>query len=76
LENAFVHPVGNVEMLSQHITLLHQDRVLLHRLRVTTLKTVPETTWTAAGAKLFGAYRQALADRHGTKSVVCPNANL
>jgi len=44
-------------MLSQHITLLHQDRVPLHWLRAAALKTVPETTWSVSGAKLFGVYR-------------------
>jgi glycosyltransferase involved in cell wall biosynthesis len=67
-ENALVHPVGDVEMLTQHITMLHQDRVLLVKLRGASLKTVNEITWTAAGARLLQAYRGTLTARQCVKS--------
>ncbi len=60
MENALVHPVGDVEMLTQHITLLHQDRALLQKLREASIRTVPEITWTAAGARLLEAYREVI----------------
>ncbi len=51
MENALMHRVGDVEALTQHITMLHEDRALLERLRAASLRTVPEITWTAAGSK-------------------------
>jgi glycosyltransferase involved in cell wall biosynthesis len=63
MENALVHPVGDVEMLTQHITLLHQDRVLLEKLRAASLSTINEITWTAAGVKLLEAYRKVIASK-------------
>lgn len=58
--NALVHPAGEVPVLSQHITMLHEDRALLHRLRSASLATVSELTWTAAGRVLLEAYRQTI----------------
>jgi hypothetical protein len=48
-------------MLTRHITLLHQDRALLQRLRDASIRAVPEITWTAAGVRLLEAYRKVLA---------------
>lgn len=61
MENALVHRVGDVEALTQHLTMLYRDRVLLARLRAASLSTVPQFTWTAAGAKLFDVYRDTIA---------------
>lgn len=60
-ENALVHPVGDVSALAQHITLLHEDRAILERLRAASLATVSELTWTAAGRRLLTAYRETIA---------------
>ena len=51
--NSLVHPVGDVEALARHITMLHQDRALLEKLRAASIRAVPEITWTAAGRKLL-----------------------
>lgn len=59
-ENALVHGVGDVEALSQHITLLYQDRVLLEKLRTESLRTVNLITWTAAGQTLLDVYRETI----------------
>ena len=56
MENALVHRVGDVKALTEHITLLHQDRALLTRLRDASLRTLNELTWTAAGLKLLQVY--------------------
>jgi len=61
MENALVHPVGDVSTLTQHITLLHEDRGLLERLRSASLATVSELTWSAAGRRLLGVYRETVA---------------
>jgi glycosyltransferase involved in cell wall biosynthesis len=61
MENGLVHHVGDVEALAQHITLMHQDRALLKKLREASIRAVPEFTWTAAGVKLLEAYRKVLA---------------
>lgn len=60
--NALVHPVGDVETLTQQITLLYQDRELLQRLRTASLDTTDEITWTSAGVRLLDAYRQGMGD--------------
>jgi glycosyltransferase involved in cell wall biosynthesis len=61
MENALVHRVGDVAALAQHITLVHEDRALLERLRAASLATVSELTWTVAGEKLLQVYRETIA---------------
>jgi len=60
MENALIHPVGDVHLLTQHITLLHEDRRLLEKLRSSSIKTANEVTWTAAGVKLLQVYRETI----------------
>lgn len=62
MENALVHHVGDVASLSQHITMVHEDRALLHNLRANGLRLVPEITWEAAGVKLLQVYRGIIAE--------------
>ena len=62
-ENALVHPAGEVKTLAQHLSMLNEDRALLQRLRNSSLNSVKEITWTAAGAKLLQIYRDLLARR-------------
>lgn len=65
MENGLVHRVGDVATLSQHITMLHEDRALLERLRSSSLGTLQEITWAAAGVRLLQVYREVLsASRH------------
>ena len=61
METGLVHRVGDVTTLAQQITMLHEDRGLLERLRTGSLNMVPEITWTAAGARLFEVYRETIA---------------
>ena len=61
MENALVHPVGDVAMLQQHITMLHDDRALLTRLREGALASAPRLTWAAAGVVLADVYREVAA---------------
>jgi glycosyltransferase involved in cell wall biosynthesis len=68
MENALVHPVGDVSMLTQHINLLQDDRKFLQRLRATSLRLVPEVTWTVAGVKLLEVYRETITAYEDTKS--------
>ncbi len=63
MENALVHPVGNVEVLTEHLTALHRDRSLLNRLRAASLHTASEITWTGAGVRLLEVYRQVVEAR-------------
>lgn len=60
MENALVHRVGDVAALTEHITLLHENRELLNRLRAESLSTVNEITWKAAGHRLLSVYREAI----------------
>jgi glycosyltransferase involved in cell wall biosynthesis len=61
MENALVHRVGDVETLVQHITMLHEDRTLLQRLRERGLATRGQLTWAAAGVRLLEVYRETIA---------------
>jgi glycosyltransferase involved in cell wall biosynthesis len=63
MENALVHRVGDIEMLTQHITILYEDRALLKRLREASLSTASEATWTSAGVRLLQAYKEVIATK-------------
>lgn len=60
MHTGLVHRVGDVEALSQQITMLHDDRALLERLRAASLAAAPGFTWTAAGRVLLDAYRETI----------------
>jgi glycosyltransferase involved in cell wall biosynthesis len=68
LENALVHRVGNVEALTQHITMLHEDRSMLERLRAASLQIAPEFTWASAGVRLLDVYRETIAAHAAVRS--------
>ena len=68
-ENALVHRVGDVSALTQHISLLQEDRAMLHRLRAASLRTVQEITWTSASVKLLEVYRETIDMYHGAACV-------
>jgi glycosyltransferase involved in cell wall biosynthesis len=61
MKTGLMHRVGDVEALTQHITMLHEDRALLQRLRTTGLEAAPGVTWTAAGRILLDVYRETIA---------------
>jgi glycosyltransferase involved in cell wall biosynthesis len=61
MQNALVHPVGEVATLSHHITLLHEDRSLLAALRDAGLRLAPRITWDAAGWRLLEVYRETIS---------------
>ena len=65
MQNSLVHRVGDVEALTQHITMLYQDRALLNRLRNAALKTAPDVTWEAAGRKLLQVYTKTISEHDG-----------
>lgn len=73
MQNALVHPVGDVDSLAEHISMLHSNRDLLARLRAGCLKTAPALTWVAAGAQLLQVYREIVVGDHGvrTTAAVC-----
>src|ERR1017187_10497891 len=61
MQNGLTHPIGDVNVLTQHLTMLHEDRALLEGLRAACLRKAPEVTWTAAGVKLLEVYRDILS---------------
>jgi glycosyltransferase involved in cell wall biosynthesis len=69
MENALVHRAGDVETLTQHITMLHEDRDLLSRLRAASLSTVSAITWKAGGVRLLDVYRDVVSARHRASHV-------
>ena len=60
MKTGLVHRIGDVEALSQQITMLHENRTLLERLREASLKAALDVTWTAAGARLLHVYRETI----------------
>ena len=64
MENALVHRVGDVEELARHLTLLDTNRDLLERLRNSSLSTIEQITWRAAGERLLSAYRETIEAYH------------
>jgi glycosyltransferase involved in cell wall biosynthesis len=61
METGLMHKIGDVDSLTQHITMLHEDRALLEKFRAASLKASPEFTWKAAGVRLLDAYRETIA---------------
>jgi len=61
MKTGLMHRVGDVEAVTQHITMLHENRALLERLRAACLEAAPEVTWTAAGRSLLEVYRETIA---------------
>jgi D-inositol-3-phosphate glycosyltransferase len=61
MEDALVHPAGDVRTLAEHLTMLDQNRALLEELRASSLRTANKLTWKAAGEKLLATYREVLA---------------
>src|SRR5208282_2725817 len=61
MENGLVHQVGDVKALTQHITLLHENRDLLEKFRAASVRAAAGATWSAAGVRLLQAYREAMA---------------
>jgi glycosyltransferase involved in cell wall biosynthesis len=60
MENSLVHRVGDVEALTEHISLIDRDRDLLHELRSAGLKLRKSLTWDAAGIRLLDVYRETI----------------
>jgi glycosyltransferase involved in cell wall biosynthesis len=60
LENALVHPIGDVKVITEQITRLDKDRALLERLRAAGLRRAPQITWNAAGCQLLEVYRETM----------------
>jgi glycosyltransferase involved in cell wall biosynthesis len=61
MESGLIHGAGDIEALTQHITMLHEDRGLLARLRANGLELAPSLTWSAAGRVLLDVYRETIA---------------
>jgi glycosyltransferase involved in cell wall biosynthesis len=61
MKTGLMHKIGDVEALTQHITLLHENRALLEQFRAACLAAAPNITWTAAGRVLLDAYRETIA---------------
>jgi len=61
METGLMHTIGDVETLSEHVTLLYQNRSLLEGLRASCLRMTPHITWTAAGKILLDVYRDTIA---------------
>jgi len=76
MENALVHHVGDVEALTQHITLMDENRELLNRLRSNGLSILNQLTWDAAGVKLLNAYRETIEMHQPKAEAEAPPARV
>lgn len=63
LDEALVHPAGDVETLTEHLRLLDRDRALLSRLRAAGLARRDELSWACAARRLNAIYASALEER-------------
>lgn len=59
-DNALVHAVGDVSAITDHITMLDQNRDRLAELRSRCLESAPDHTWTQAGRRLLDVYSSVL----------------
>ena len=62
MKTGLMHSVGDIDSLERHITMLHEDRALLARLRSSCLEAAPTITWIAAGRILLDAYRETIEE--------------
>jgi hypothetical protein len=60
--------VGDVDTLTQHLTALYEDRLLLGELREGALRAAPELTWSAAGLRLLDVYREVVDSHDGYRA--------
>jgi glycosyltransferase involved in cell wall biosynthesis len=70
MENALVHQVGDVASLTQHLTMLHEDRALLEKLRAAVLRSSHGVTWLTAGVKVLEIYREVIEQHSQRKDRV------
>ena len=61
-KTGLIHRARDVDELTQHITILHDDSDFRQRLRKESLNSVSEITWESSGMKLLSCYRQAIKE--------------
>ncbi|MGE5057536.1 MAG: glycosyltransferase family 4 protein [Acidobacteriota bacterium] len=61
MNTGLMHRIGDVDALTRHITMLHEDRTLLKKLRIAGLEASSGVTWTASGRILLNVYRDTIA---------------
>ena len=62
-KDGFIHAARDVDMLRQHIDSLDQQPELLAQMRKSSLSTINEITWTAAGLRLAKIYQAVTEER-------------
>ena len=62
MENALIHPVGDVETLSNHISMLHDNKILLESFRTESIRTAQDITWSSAGIRLLKIYNNVILE--------------
>lgn len=61
MRDGLVHPVGDVDTLTEHFNLLNHDRELFVSMRRRSIETASSYTWSAAAERLIRVYRDCLA---------------
>lgn len=59
MENALIHPVGDVVALRDHLTVIHANPKLLAKLRAGAVSSRAKWTWDVAGTRLIALYPHA-----------------
>lgn len=60
-ENSLVHRIGDTDLLSRQISLLHKNRELLNKLRIKGISQRPNLSWSSAGKDLIRAYDEIVS---------------
>lgn len=73
---ALVHPVGDVDALAHHLTLLSDQPEVLRRMRGAVLEGREQATWAAAARCLEGCYETAREAMAAARSAARPIASV
>jgi len=65
--NGLIHRVGDTRALTNHFDRLHSNRKQLETLRANSLATIPNLTWTTAGAVLNSLYEQVQCSKFSVR---------
>jgi len=63
MKNGLIHPLRGVAELTAHLRLLDSDRVLLEKLRASSVADLSQLTWDEAGRRLAEVYRSVQRSR-------------
>lgn len=60
MDNSLVHRVGNIDEITKHLDMLHDNRGFLYQLRDKGINLVPRINWKSSGYSLLKAYKKII----------------